>query len=803
MTRTVPTRRRNFGLRLTLALLALCVAVVSFGGAPTTFAQENPLAPFLPLENPPVVRGVEIEGLQRIDRVGVRSKIYTQIGRDLDQSRLSEDIKRIYAMSFFDDIVVRQKPHPDGGITLVFQLVERPTIVSIQLDIDGDAVGKDDVQAVVDLQRFEVLDEAKIRFNLSKIEELYIEEGHFLAETSYTLVPQPSNGVLVTLVVREGRKVEVRHVTIVGNSFISSEEIKGILATREGGYFSFLTQSGQFKREIFEQDVQRISLYYLTKGFVQVRVDDPVVSLSPDKRSMSIAIKVTEGPRFKTGKLDVTEVIRDPATGKYVPLPEDDWLIPREQLTRSFSLKPGTWFDYQLLEQDRSRIGARFKDLGYANANVTIDNDVDSEARTFGVNFRVQRGEPVYIRRIEVLGNRSTRDKVIRREMKIAEGELYSSSKIARSRQRIGVLGFFEGVDIDTRPTTRPDQIDLVVKVREKQTGTFQVGAGFSSLESFILTAQIAKENFLGRGQTVSAQLTLSAIRQLYSISFFEPYFLESNWTFAFDLHNFQEEFVDFTRLKTGGNLSFGYRLTDDLSLSLTYTLEDVDATLRRTDIDVKKLRQSGLTSSLRGTISFDTRNNRLFPSEGQWTTGSVEVASSALGSENEYVRLIGQSRWYFPLFWDFVLRINGKAGYVVAPDGATVPLFERFFVGGIFTLRGFERNSIGEKLYLTGSPDGSLDDITIGGDKEFILNAEIEFPIFKEVQIRGVLFFDAGNAWGENESFNPFDLRTSVGFGLRWNSPVGPLRFEWGFPLAPRPGEDPLVFEFTIGNSF
>ncbi len=786
-----PADRR--GPRSLALLLALVVGFATLAAPAVTSHAQSPeelVAPFLPLQDPPVVRAIEIEGLQRIDRAGVRSKVYTQIGRPLDQSRLSEDIKRVYAMDFFDDIQVGMKPHPDGGVTLVFRLVERPTIVGIELDVDGDAVDKDEIQKVVDLKKFAILDEAKIRFNLSKIQELYIEEGYFLVDTSYKLGAQPNNGVLITLVVREGRKVEVRHVDIVGNDHVPASELKGIIGTREGGYFSFLTKSGQFKRELFEQDIQRIQLYYLTKGYVQIQVDDPVVTLSPDKRSMSISIQVTEGPRYKAGELDIEMV-------------DGDWLIDKPELMKRLGLAPGAWFDYAMMQQDVQSLAAAYKDRGYANATVSTDHKVDPETLTFGVTFRIQKGDPVFIRRIEVQGNRTTRDKVVRREMKIDEGELYSGAKIRRSRQRIQVLGFFDQVEITERPTASPDQIDLIVKIREKQTGTFQVGAGFSSLESFILTAQIAKDNFLGRGQTLSAQLTLSGIRQLYSISFFEPYLLDTPVTFAFDIFNFQEEFVDFTRLRTGGSLSLGYRLTDDLSLSLTYTLENVDATFRRTNIPIKKLKQEGLTSSLRGTLSFDTRDNRLFPTSGQYTTLTAEVASSVLGSENEFTRIIGRTRWYFPLFWEFVLRLNGTLGWVDSPSTEPVPLFERFFVGGIFTVRGFERNSIGEKLYVTDTPDGTTNDITIGGVKELIFNAEIEFPIFKEVGIRGVVFFDAGNAWGADESFDPFGLRTALGFGFRWNSPVGPLRFEWGFPLAPLPGEDGMAFEFTIGNSF
>ncbi|MFO0747438.1 MAG: outer membrane protein assembly factor BamA [Myxococcota bacterium] len=780
------------GTRLALVVLLAAAALpLVFAGLPARAQQ---------LDESPVVKDIEYKGLERIDRQGVKGKVYTQIGRPLDRSRLSEDVKRIYAMGFFDDIQVLERDSEDGdGVILTFVMVERPSISAVEYEIDGDSVGKDEVKQVVDLKPLEILDEARIRANLSKIADLYVEEGHFLVDTSYRLEKTGENSKKVVLVVHEGQKVEVRRVEIVGNKALTSEEIEAVMATREGGWFSFLTKSGEFKKELFEQDLQRIQYLYLTKGYVQVTVGDPVVTLSPDKQSMSIVIQVDEGPRFKVGDISIE-------------MTDGAWVVEKSKLEAKLQLRTGDWFDYQVMQSDTQALGSTYKDRGYANATVATAHDVDPDTLTFGVTFKIQKGDPVFIRRIEVRGNKDTRDKVVRRELKIYEGDLYSGDKIRRSQRRVMALGFFEppsrpgdsgGVQIETRPTGDPRTIDLVVTVKEKQTGTFQIGAGFSSLESFILTVQISKENLLGRGQTGSFNATFSGLRRLFSLSFFEPYFLDTDVTFSIDLYNFQEDFTDFTRLRTGGSLSFGYRLTDDLSLSLSSTLENVDATLRRTDIDIEKLKQSGFTSSLRATLSYDTRDNRIFPTEGQYTTLSVEAASKYLGSENEFWRVLGRTRWYFPLVWDFVLRLNGTAGVVEGLDGQPVPLFERFFVGGIFTVRGFERNSIGEQLYLSSLPDGSLNPVTIGGNKEIIFNAEIEFPIFKEVGIKGVVFFDAGNAWGNDVAFKPFDLRTSVGFGFRWNSPVGPLRFEWGFPLNLHDGERSSPFEFTIGNSF
>ena len=737
-----------------------------------------------------LVRAIELEGLRRVDPAGVRSRIYSQVGKRLDRGRLSEDVKRIYRLGYFKDVQVEGRGHEGGGLIVVFRLTERPTISEILYDIKGDSVTKEEVEKVVDLKKYAILDEAAVQANLHKIEELYVEEGHFLVATSYSVEDAGQNAVKVTLHVDEGVKVQVRHIQLVGNGQIPSEELRRILLTQEGGFFSFMSGGGQFNEASFDQDMQRIQYYYLTKGFVQVSVDQPVVTLSPDKRYMTITIRIHEGVQYRVGKVDVE-------------MADDEWLVTREELLERVTFKKGDLFDYAVMQKDVGRLGDVFRDRGYANATVTTGHNLDAERRSVDFRYTVQKGDLVYFNRIEIRGNRGTRDKVIRRELKIAEGELYSASKLRLSRQRVGVLGFFEDIQLTPKATDRVDRMDIDIDVRERSTGTFQLGAGFSSLESFILTAQIAKQNFLGRGQTLSAQATLSGIRQLFSLSFYEPYFLDSRVTFAFDLFNYQEDFIDFLRLRTGGTMSWGYRLTDDLSVSLTYTLESVDAEIRGTSIPLSLTHQSGRTSSLRGTVAYDSRDNRLFPTRGNYTTLSTEVANAIFGSQNDFDRYIARTRFYVPLPLGLVFKTNTTFGYVTSPDATAIPLFERFFVGGIFTVRGFDRNSIGEQLLIADHPDEELRPFTVGGTREFIQNCELEIPIFPEVGIRGVLFFDAGNAWGDPDTVDLTKLHTSAGLGFRWHSPVGPLRFEWGWPLRPRPGDRPMVFEFTIGNSF
>jgi outer membrane protein insertion porin family len=405
-------------------------------------------------------------------------------------------------------------------------------------------------------------------------------------------------------------------------------------------------------------------------------------------------------------------------------------------------------------------------------------------------------------------------------------------------------LGFFENVVISTKRGSSDEFVEVNVEVTERPTGTFQIGAGFSSVENFIAQAQISQNNLFGRGQTLALQAQISSLRQLFLLRFVEPYFLDTQWTFAFDLYNQSRGFGSFYRNASGGTLTWGYPLSYEARAFLTYKLEDVSisqgsggiATIGAVSApiastQVANLFRGGVTSSIRGSVSWDSRNNRLFPTAGWYDSLFAEYASAYTGSENKFVRWGGFIRHYRPLWGPFVLKVNAELGIVTSTDPLGVPISERYLVGGIYNIRGYAPLSLGPKLRVQepGDPGQNLrpGGIPLGGNMQIIFNSEVEFPLFKKVGISGVLFFDMGNAYNLEDRYcsglqrqNPqisikFDpcfraaeslttgLRKSVGFGFRWISPIGPLRFEWGIPLDAQVGEDPLVFEFTIGNFF
>ena len=740
-----------------------------------------------------VVDQVEIRGNRRSEADAILQLVATKAGSALDRARLQADLRAVFQLGFYTDVQV-DLSEVGGKQVLTFIVTEKPSIRTLRYE-GNDELDEDDLKAVVDLKEFGILDLAKVTRNAEKLKDLYTEKGYFLAEVTWEVITLADNEVDVVFKVVEKQEVKVARITIVGNKALSDEEIKTNLETQEGGFLELLTSAGSFKAEAFERDTMRVNQFYLDKGYITARVGTPKIELSSDKREMYLTIPVEEGERYRTGEIDIS----------------GDLLRPKEELLKLVRLEKGEWFSSSQLRDTINGIGELYKDEGYAYVNPTPNTNVDPEKKTVGLLLEIDKGKKVRFGRISVVGNSRTRDKVVRRELRIYEGEWYSSSGIKRSKQLIQRLGYFESVEINTNRGSTDDTMDVVVEVKEKPTGTFQVGAGFSSLESFIAQAQISQNNLFGRGQTLSLQATLSKLRTIANIQFADDYFLDTRVRFSTDVYRIENNYEDFTRKSLGGGLTFGYPLTDDWSVAGTYTLEEVEVTRggygTRTVPTLANFYGNGITSSVRGSLIYDTRNNRLFPTEGFYGLTSVEEASKIFLSENQFTRYTARLRYYVDLTLDMVLKLNVEGGMVVSPERTGVPIYERYFVGGPLTVRGFRRLSLGPHITVFDAqrPDSGTIDYNVGGTQQLLMNAEYEFPIFQKVGIRGVLFADGGNAFDREDPLTSKldSLRFSWGFGIRWFSPIGPLRFEWGFPFEPNSDEESSVFEFSIGNFF
>jgi outer membrane protein insertion porin family len=781
-------------------------------------------------------------GNRRVGRDDVLSYLREKPGHLFKVENLTGDVHAMWDSGFFEDVQVDLTTN-DKGVVLRFIVRERPNIKEIAYE-GNDELDNDKLNEAVEIKPNTILSVPAVRRSVQKIKDAYSEKGYFLADVDYSIQPQRENEVIVKFKIVEHKPVTVRRITFIGNEHVSDGEIRDTMQTGNGGFFAF-GSGGSYRQDVFERDVLMLSAMYYDKGYLSVQIGTPRVMLTPDREGIDIALTIHEGPRYKIRQLRIYE--RDNEGKEVEPLGG------RRALRLMIHEQSGDFFNRAELIKELQAVRTLYRDAGFANVEAEPETELDPIHEQVDIVVPIRRGPPVHIERIQVKGNTKTRDKVIRREVVIEEGQLFSETGMEMSKRRITALGYFERVDFSTEQGSSPDKIVINIEVTEKPTGTFQVGAGFSSIESFIATAQVQQANLFGNGQSLALQAQVSALRQLVTLRFFEPYFLDSLWNMSAELYDTLYVFPDFARRSVGGSLTFGYALINPwLRLSLTSTVEQdsVDTSPSSSStlfgatpgfvsifqqLPLANLFNSGRVVSFRPTITYDTRDNRLFPTSGIFLQLSSELSANALGSQFNYIRNHFTGRFYYPLGGGngmpgsgFVLKLNTDVGLITSPDPQGVPIFQRYFLGGILDVRGFYLRSIGPRLPLTSGLDPNSAPISnganIGGNLDAYENFELEFPIIDKVGIRGVVFFDAGNAWNLEDQFckttpaPQFDqvvrpcfsfpnslglLRTSTGFGIRWFSPLGPLRFEWGFPLSPLPYENHSDFEFTIGNFF
>lgn len=745
---------------------------------------------------------VEVQGNRRVEADAIRAQAPLKPGDTYDKDKLRAALLAVFRMGYFNDVRLDVSPAkpPLRGFVLTIVVSEKPAVHDIKLE-GNEELSKDDFKDTIEVKQFQILDQEAVRKSAKKMQEKYVEKGYFLAEVTPRVDTLPNNEVNVVFLINEHAKVTVKEVRFVGNRAISDSDLKAAMLTQEGSPFSFLTNAGTYREEAFQRDEIVLQGLYFDIGYIYVKFGKPAIELSPDKRFIFITMTIDEGEPYDVGKIDVN----------------GDLLLPRESLLALVTTRSGDRFSKSKLQTDMNRLLDVYKDKGYAYANVTPETAVDAEKKIVDLTYNFQKGNLVTIERIEIAGNNKTRDKVIRREMRINEGDLYSGTGVRMSKARVTALGFFDAVDINQKRGSGDDKMLLEVTVKEKLTGTFQVGFGFTGGESFFGQAQLAQNNLLGYGHTASLSLQISSIRQLFQLSYLDPYVWDTPWTGSIDLYRSELIFSGFDRQANGGAATAGYEIFEDFRTFITYTLEKVNVVASGGSSDVLANQfQSGRTSSVRFSFNYDRRDNRLFPTSGHLESASAEFASSLFGSQNLFQRFRVIERYYHPIVWGLVFKVNLSLGYIRATDPVTHPIAisEKFFAGGINSVRGYVLRSLSptRKIATSLEPNATLIDYPVGGNKELITNWEIEFPLVESAGLKGVVFYDAGNVFSETENLFvssqrggnlPLGLFHSVGAGLRWFSPLGPLRFETGFPLTRRPIDDSYLFEFTVGNFF
>jgi outer membrane protein insertion porin family len=750
---------RRLGRWILLFIACLAVQVCYGGEAPA-----------------PRIRSIEVKGNQKVETSTIQFYIRNRVGDEFSVARIREDILRIYRLGFFKDVQVDVEEF-EGGLKVTFIVVEEPFVRDISI-VGAQAIKREEIEGKLALKANSVLNRNQVRDSLDKIKQLYQEKGYYFAEAEAVYTDVGPEEIDLTIRITEGEKILIKRITFVGNRAIESWELKNVMETKEATLISFITGTGVYQRETLRNDLRRIEAFYQTRGFLRVEISEPDVRVDPKAKGIFITITVKEQDQYRVGRLQVG----------------GDDLFSAAELKSLMRLQEGEIFDRSQLANDVLKLSDRYTERGYAFADVVPLTNIDQAKRLVDIDVRIDRGPQVRVGRILIVGNEITRDKVIRREIRLNEGDLFDSSKLRRSRQRLGNLGFFEEVKLDTRRRPEEDLVDLEARVKEQPTGAFTAGAGYSSTQSVIGTASIRQNNLFGRGQRLALSAALSSISADFTLSFTEPYFLDSQYSLGLEAYNRSFNYDTFDSHELGAGLRFSRPIGEYLRLGLGYRYEDVDITNVADNASqrIKDLAGRSTSSILSPSMSWDTRDNALNPSRGFYNFLTVDFAGGPLGAENQFYKTVGETNWHYPLVSDVILSLRGRLGYADGYGGKELPLYERFFVGTqSMTIRGYQLKEVGPKD-VNGDP--------IGGNSEILMSAQLRFPITQGLSLVG--FVDTGNLYDKGD-FDPTRLRTGVGAGIRFVTPLGPLALDYGFKLDRQPGDKPGAISFNVGSLF
>jgi outer membrane protein insertion porin family len=724
------------------------------------------------------VVAVEISGNRRLEADAVKAHLATRAGEVLRPEQLKKDLRSVYDMGYFYDVRVNTEDVP-GGVKVVFGVEERPAIREVEIS-GNHAIETDQLKEAVNIKPYSILNFKKLREAVLHVQDLYREKGYYSAQVTYKAEELEEHQARLVFNIVEGEKVMISEIKFTGNQAFGDGKLRGLMETKEKGWLSWITGSGILKEEALENDQSKISAFYYNHGYIKAQVGKP--EIAREGRWIKITIPVSEGPQYKLGKVCLAGDLVRPSDELYTLL-----RIPKEEV-----------YNREVIRKDILALTDVYADQGYAFADIVPKIDIREEEKKVDLTFDISKGSKVYFERIVITGNTKTRDKVIRRELRVYEGELFSGSGLRLSNTLLQRLQYFEDVTMNTTRGSADNTMNLEVKVKERPTGVFSIGAGYSSVEQLIAMAEIRQDNLFGRGQRLSLRAHVGAISRQYSLSFTEPYLLDTRVSAGVDAYNWELEYIDYIKSTQGGSLRLAYPLTDWTTVGTSYRYDDSDVTLDRTNASaiLRDLQGRTVTSAVSTYVRRDSRNRIFDPTEGSVNELSLEYAG--LGGDANFARFIASTGWYFPLFWDMVFFGRAKAGYIEPVGGGKLPLYERFYLGGMNSVRGFDYYTIGPR-----TDQGEF----VGGNKMLLFNLELQFPIVRDAGLMGVVFYDAGNAWGlpptNAGGFDLFDLRDSAGVGFRWFSPIGPLRIEWGKNLHPKPGEETSNWEFAIGQMF
>jgi outer membrane protein insertion porin family len=724
-----------------------------------------------------IVKDLAVQGNRRVQEAVILGRVTAKVGGPFVPARLADDIRAVFSLGFFDDVQAKVEDF-EGGVKLTFVVTERPFVRDISFG-GNKRLDAATLQEKIDFKLGAVYNPVEVTRAAEKLKEAYEEEGYFEVGVTPEVVRLPDGDVSVTFRVAEGRKMTIDKIVIEGAQGLKPDKIKEILLTQEREFYIL---RGTVQRQKLDQDIERVVTFYNDNGYIQARVESFDTQVDRATARVTIRIVVAEGPQFKVGGIDIT----------------GNKVLPVEELRRRILLKPDDIYSRTKLQETVKGISDVYGTIGRTTADINPQIALDVPNRKVNITLEVNEGPEVFIERINISGNTRSQEKILRRELPMAEGDLFTTGKLGRAKQKLINLNYFEKVETKTAPGSSKDKIIVNIEVTEKPTGMFSVGGGYSSQDGALGTVDLSQNNFLGKGYQLFLRLRGGTQTQQGTIGFTDPWFLDRPLAAGFDIFNNRRVYQDYTVNSLGGDVRFGAPIGDYGRWNTLYRLsqEDVSGVNSNASTELLQAQGTSITSMIGASVARDTRDSLTDPTRGNYSIFGADFAGIGTG-DNRFFRLTASTTQHQPLWFDHVLSGRILLGYQLGWFNDPVPFFERYFLGGPNTIRSFKSRQI--------SPEDSSG-TAIGGNFQVLGNIEYTVPL-GFYGIRAAVFFDVGNVYGPDQSVHtPIDLtnlKYAVGPGLRWNSPFGPIRVDYGVNPNPQKGEKFGNIQFSMGSAF
>lgn len=730
-----------------------------------------------------VIEKMQVKGNQRLEAETIYSYLPFAVGDDVNTDAVNKAIKELYKTGFFDDVKIDLK-----GSSVVIDVDERPAISSITFE-GNDKVDTDVLKGEVQIKVRDIYVPTKVQSDVERIKMIYQRMGLLNAKVEAVTENKRRNRVEIIFKISEGDKNYIEDISFVGNKAFSSSDLREQMMSKTKRWYRFFSSTDTFDPDRLNYDKELLRRYYFQKGYIDFAIDDTQVSQNAEGNFI-VKMTLNEGRRYRLGKVDIKSSLAG---------------LDKEKLLKQMDLRQGRFYQASQIESAVQKLTDELGKDGYAFVDVEPELTRNEKMGVVDISFKVREGSRVFINRINISGNSRTLDKVIRREFRVAEGDPFNTEKIKRSRQRIENLGYFDKVDLKTVPVPNaPDKTDLAVDVSEKSTGAFNIGIGWSTYDGIMFEVGIQERNFLGTGNIVGISASTSDSETQVDLSLTNPYFMDMPLLAGVDVYHIMHDYTDDSSYKSrtsGGALRFGWDYTERLSQTAKYTLQSDNVTQVDADASlyIKKQQGKRSTSMLGEVLSYDTRDSVINPTQGFVSSWGIDVAG--LGGDTRFVRTNLSATKYFEIIDKWVLSLNASGG-IIHGLNQDVRINNAYYLGGA-NLRGFESGGVGAR-------DKQTDD-SLGGNWRVTATAQLMFPLGlpEEFGLRGKIFADAGTL-GKPDDIDNWDdvwysskIRASVGVGLLWRSPMGPINIDFGFPVMKEPYDKKEVFRLNFGSGF